>query len=274
MKIANEAMAEISDGKDLNVTDLHNLIYAAPTVITEKTNWTWRYKSEIVPQSSVLGPFLYTLYTADIPQSPHIVLSTFADDTAILSSHSNPVTASANLQTHLLSMEKWTRKWKIKINEEKSQHVTFSLRRGNWPHLTFKQTIIPRVDEVKYLGLHLDRRLTWNCHISTLRKHLDLKTKDLYWIIGKHSPLSLTNKLLIYKVILKPVWTYGIELWGCASSSHTAKIQIPIQTSTAHNKCAMVCYKSNSTPRPLHSDGTKGVSRKGSRILPHSVSTS
>ena len=65
------------------------------------------------------------------------------------------------------------------------------------------------------------------CHISTLRKHLDLKTKDLYWIIGKHSPFSLTNKLLIYKEILEPVWTYGIELWGCASSSssHTAKIQ-------------------------------------------------
>jgi len=78
---------------------------------------------------------------------------------------------------------------------------------------------------VKYLGLHLDRRLTWNCHISTLRKHLDLRTKELYWIIGKHSPLSLNNKLLIYKAILKPAWTYGIELWGCASPSNIAKIQ-------------------------------------------------
>jgi len=53
-----------------------------------------------VPQASLLGPFLYTLYTADIPQSPNTTLSTFADDTAILSNHSNPITASANLQTH------------------------------------------------------------------------------------------------------------------------------------------------------------------------------
>jgi hypothetical protein len=43
-------------------------------------------------------------------------------------------------------------------------------------------------------------------------KHLDLRTKEPYWIIGKHSPLSLSNKLLIYKAILKPAWSYGIEL--------------------------------------------------------------
>jgi hypothetical protein len=34
------------------------------------------------------------------------------------------------------------------------------------------------------------------------------------------SPLSLENKLLVYKVILKPVWTYGIQLWGTASTSN------------------------------------------------------
>ena len=47
----------------------------------------------------------------------------------------------------------------------------------------------------------------------------------MYWLIGKHSPLSLENKLLIYKTVLKPVWTYGVELWGCASKSYIAVIQ-------------------------------------------------
>jgi hypothetical protein len=32
--------------------------------------------------------------------------------------------------------------------------------------------------------------------------------------------LSLENKLLVYKVILKPVWTYGVQLWGTASNSN------------------------------------------------------
>ena len=31
------------------------------------------------------------------------------------------------------------------------------------------------------------------------RKHLDLKTRELNWLIGKRSPLSLTNKILIYE---------------------------------------------------------------------------
>ena len=47
----------------------------------------------------------------------------------------------------------------------------------------------------------------------------------MYWLIGKHSPLSLENKLHIYKTVPKPVWTYGIELWGCSSKSNTAVIQ-------------------------------------------------
>jgi hypothetical protein len=124
----------------------------------------------------------YIHSTRQTSLNPHIhtILSTFADDTAILSNHSNPITASANLQTHLQSIEKWTRRWKIKINEEKSKHVTFTLSRRICPPLLLNQTSIPQADAVKYLGLHLNRRLTWNCHNSTLWKHLDLRTKELY----------------------------------------------------------------------------------------------
>jgi len=57
---------------------------------------------------------------------------------------------------------------------------------------------------------YLDRRLTWCTHITTKRKQLDLKLRNLYWIIGRKSQLSLENKILVYKVIPIPVWTYGI----------------------------------------------------------------
>jgi hypothetical protein len=41
------------------------------------------------------------------------------------------------------------------------------------------------------------------------RKQIDLKVKDLYWVIGRKSPASLESKVLLYKTIRKPIWTYG-----------------------------------------------------------------
>ena len=37
---------------------------------------------------------------------------------------------------------------------------------------------------------------------------------------GEKSKLTLENKVFIYKVIIKPVWIYRIQLWGSASNSN------------------------------------------------------
>lgn len=37
-----------------------------------------------MPQRTVLGPFLYTIYTADLPQNVNVISALFADDTTIL----------------------------------------------------------------------------------------------------------------------------------------------------------------------------------------------
>jgi hypothetical protein len=48
----------------------------------------------------------------------------------------------------------------------------------------------------------------------------------LTWALWHHyitfpfSQLSTSNKLFIYKTILKPIWAYGIQLWGTASTSN------------------------------------------------------
>jgi len=78
---------------------------------------------------------------------------------------------------------------------------------------------------VKYLGLHFDRRLNWKAHIIKKRKQNDLKAKEINWLIGRKSNLSIENKLLVYKAVIKPTWTYGIELWGCAIKSNKAITQ-------------------------------------------------
>jgi hypothetical protein len=178
-----------------------------------------------VPQGSVLGPILYLLFTADLPTSESLITGTFADDTAILATHRDPKIASQILQKGLNDISDWLKKWRIKANETKSVNVTFTLRRGSCPPVTLNNIAVPQADHVRYLGLHLDKRLTWQKHIFTKRKQLGIQTRKLYWLIGRKSQLSLENKILLYKAILKPIWTYGIQLWGTASHSNIEIIQ-------------------------------------------------
>jgi hypothetical protein len=44
--------------------------------------------------------------------------------------------------------------------------------------------------------------------------------RQIFNSIFNMSHLSTTNKLLLYKTILKPIWTYSIQLWGTASTSN------------------------------------------------------
>jgi hypothetical protein len=81
-------------------------------------------------------------------------------------------------------------KWKIKVNESKSSHITFTLRKGLCPPVNINQTIIPQAETVKYLGLQFDHRLTWKDHIAKKRKLINLKIKEINWLIGK-TPIYL-----------------------------------------------------------------------------------
>lgn len=172
-----------------------------------------------VPQGSVLGPILYSLFTADFPQSQNVLTATYADDTAILVKNKNPILATECLQNNLQEIQEWTNRWRIKINEEKSVNVVFTKCHDDTPEVYINEKHIIKSDSVKYLGLHIDKRLTWKKHITTKRKQMDIKFREHYWILGRKSQLSLSNKLLVYNTIFKPVWTYGIELWGTASNT-------------------------------------------------------
>ena len=54
------------------------------------------------------------------------------------------------------------------------QKLLKTLRRGNSPYLYFNHNTIPQADSIRYLGIHLNKRLTWKRRIAATRKHLDL----------------------------------------------------------------------------------------------------
>ena len=178
-----------------------------------------------VPQGSVLGPLLYLLFTADIPTSDNVTTSTFADDTAIMCRHKNIDIAGTQLQTHLTRIEKWLSLWRIRVNEQKSRHIVFTLNKSLPPAISLNGVTVPMADEVTYLGIHLDKRLTWRKHIEAKKTQMKLKASSLNWLIAYNSPLQLEHKVLLYNQVIKPIWTYGLPLYGNASSSNIDILQ-------------------------------------------------
>jgi hypothetical protein len=70
------------------------------------------------------------------------------------------------------------------------------------------------------------QKLTWRPHITAKKIQINLKLRQMNWLIGRKSKLTTENKLPLYKAIIKPIWYYGIQVWGYAKPSNTQIIQI------------------------------------------------
>jgi hypothetical protein len=203
-----------------------------------------------VPQGSILSPLLYNIYTSDIPSSNNVLLASYADDIAILASTPDFTETSIILQNHVYHLEKWLTKWRIKINTTKTVHSTFTLRRSTCPSIFLNNTAIPQANSIRYLGLLIDRRLTWNDHVKIKRITLDNRFKQLYRLLSRTSKLPTRQKLTIYKYLLRPIWTYAGQIYGCAKPSVVARIQ-RFQSKTLRTILNSPAYVSNQT---IHHD--------------------
>jgi hypothetical protein len=126
------------------------------------------------------------------------------------------------------------------MNATKSVQVTFTLKKEKRPAVHINNTVIPQSPTAKYLGLHLDSRLTWTQHLAKKRKQIDLKVKDLYWVIGRKSPASLESTSIQdnHKAYLD-LWTRIMGMRQQIAYSQNATK--PVQNTGDDHKCALVC---------------------------------
>jgi len=136
-------------------------------IIVRPYNHTLLFKN-IEPQGSILGPTLFNIYISDIPQTTCTNIALFADDTTIFTESRNIEAIIEKLQNHLNILSFWCKNWKISINPTKSASIMFSLYRNCTPSsFNFNNVPIPWKPTVKYLGVTLDKRLTWWPHLSS-----------------------------------------------------------------------------------------------------------
>lgn len=88
-------------------------------------------KKKKVQETSRECPWPNTVltYAQDIPQLENVTKATFAGDTAIQAVGKDVEEGTRHLQHSLNEINKWTKKWRIKLNETKSTHLNFKNRR-------------------------------------------------------------------------------------------------------------------------------------------------
>jgi hypothetical protein len=196
-----------------------------------------------VPQGSVLGPKLFTLYIHDIPKFEKTNLALYADDTAIYARSYYADVANKQVQIHMDKIEKYYSEWLININASKTESIIFTRKFTNNKIITKLRVKGEKIDPqptVKYLGVHLDSRLNFKQHLGKTKAKAEAALKTLYPLMARRSKLNVENKTRIYKTIIRPIITYAAPVWCGVSDTALHCLQ------TLQNKCLRLA--TNSSP--------------------------
>lgn len=190
-----------------------------------------RLVSAGVPQGSILGPLLFNIYMSDMPIPPNVELALYADDTALICKDRDILVAQQALQNAVNSTVQWFHMWRFSLNTTKCETKIFTLRKlQDTPEIIINNTRVqwnPSDQGVKYLGVHLDRKLNFNLHINSKLTQAYSRLSLLFPLINRTSSLKPECAILLYKSILRPLILYASPVWGLSiSNKKLHKIQV------------------------------------------------
>src|ERR1051325_8142231 len=172
-----------------------------------------------VPQGSILGPLLFTLYINDMVHCSELsYYILFADDTNIFFSCKSFSDLAVTVNKELHNLSHWFCANRLSLNIKKTSYILF----GNRTHLQYTNNFrilidnipIERVHETKFLRVIVDDHLNWKSHICSL----SLKVARNIGVINRiKNVLPKDILLMLYYALIHPYLLYCNIVWGGAS---------------------------------------------------------
>lgn len=164
-----------------------------------------------VPQGSILGPFLYIIYTNELPNMVNTKVTMYADDTslALFGRDQNELNNEILINFNLLN--EWFKDNELRLNIEKTQMVQFSYREQFEDKIALDCFSLQTGRQVKMLGIHIDSRLDWRCHVDSVAGSIggcSYVVRVLSKLVNEATALS------VYYGYGYSRMKYGVIFWG------------------------------------------------------------
>ena len=211
-----------------------------------------------VPQGSILGPLLSNIFLADlffIVKSADI--ANYADDNMSYATANNIERLIASLEEASKSLFTWFDNNLMKSNADKchllvSSNEKVTIKKGSHEIANTKRD--------KLLGAHLDRRLSFDYHISEICKKA---TRKFCALARVTSGISLSKQSTVMNAFFSSHFNYCPVIWMCHSRENNNKID------RLHERCLRIIYndKRSSFNALSEKGGSVSIHERNIRIL-------
>ena len=197
-------------GKTLKWIDSF-LCFRQQRVVVNGVKSDWAPVLSGVPQGTVLGPLLFSLYINDISSDIESEIRLFADD-CVCYREIKDEKDTMKLQRDIDRLGSWARKWGMRFQPVKCNMMQLTRKRIKKIHAsyTLEGTNLENVESIKYLGVTITSDLRWNTHVSNVCTKAN---RTLGFLRRNLHSCPQEVKEAAYKGLMRPVLDYGSSVW-------------------------------------------------------------